>query len=271
MRQAGKNVRIGLELKRGGGPGGLTGMTGDAMRVLVVGEATSWLSGLQVALQIDANATPSVLRHVDEVTTQDWLWLRELPSRRALVLAESIARAPAIDGLCTAAGECAPPVPVIVVGDAGFPDEMIRWLQAGAAACLPWPSSVARTRAVFDLAFAGGRFVPEEALSALLVLWRQEALGEALPLSRLPVFPLGGDKATQLAESALLGISARQYEILALLSRGLSIKTICQQLEISEGTAKTHVSALYRRLGARNRGEAIYIAAQRGARHLFET
>ncbi|WAL84544.1 response regulator transcription factor [Pandoraea sp. XJJ-1] len=251
--------------------GGLTGTTGETMRVLVVGEAASWLSGLQVALQTDANATPPVLRHVDEVTAQDWLWLRELPSRRALVLAESVARTPDIDGLCATAADCAPPVPVLVIGDAGFPDEIIRWLQAGAAACLPWPSSVARTRAVFDLAFTGGRFVPDEAISALLVLWRQEALGEALPLSRLPVFPMGGDKATQLAESALLGISARQYEILALLSRGLSIKTICQQLVISEGTAKTHVSALYRRLGARNRGEAIYIAAQRGARHLFET
>lgn len=248
-----------------------TGMTGEIMRVLVLGEAAAWLSGLQVALQTEASATPPVLRHVDSVATPDWVWLRELPSRRALVLDESVARTPALDTLCSAAAECVPPVPVIVVGDAGFPDEIIRWLQAGVTACLPWPNSVARIRSVFDLAFSGGRFVPEEALSALLVLWRQEALGEALPLSRLPVFPLGGDKATQLAESALLGISQRQYEILALLSRGLSIKTICQQLVISEGTAKTHVSALYRRLGARNRGEAIYIAAQRGARHLFET
>lgn len=249
----------------------LTGTTGETMRVLVVGEAATWLGGLQIALQTEANAIPPVLRHVDDVTVQDWLWLRELPSRRALVLEESVARTPAVDTLCTTAAECVPPVPVIVIGDAGFPDEIIRWLQAGVAACLPWPNSVARIRSVFDLAFSGGRFVPEEALSALLVLWRQEAMGEALPLSRLPVFPLGGDKATQLAESALLGISQRQYEILALLSRGLSIKTICQQLVISEGTAKTHVSALYRRLGARNRGEAIYIAAQRGARHLFET
>ncbi|VVE33002.1 helix-turn-helix transcriptional regulator [Pandoraea nosoerga] len=256
--------------KRGGGAGP-TVMTGETMRVLVVGEAAGWMGGLQVALHTEASATSPVLRQVDEVTTQDWVWLRELPSRRALVLDEAVARTPALDALCAAAAECAPPVPVIVIGDAGFPDEIIRWFQAGVAACLPWPSSVARVRSVFDLAFSGGRFVPDEALSALLVLWRQEALGEALPLSRLPVFPLGGDKATQLAESALLGISQRQYEILALLSRGLSIKTICQQLVISEGTAKTHVSALYRRLGARNRGEAIYIAAQRGARHLFET
>lgn len=241
------------------------------MRVLVMGEAARWLSGLQVALQTDANATLPVLRHVHDVATQDWIWLRELPSRRALVLDESVARTPLLDTLCLMAGECAPPVPVIVIGDTGFPDEIIHWLQSGVTAYLPWPSAVARVRSVFDLAFCGGRYVPEDALSALLVLWRQEAMGEALPLSRLPVFPLGGDKATQLAESALLGISQRQYEILALLSRGLSIKTICQQLVISEGTAKTHVSALYRRLGARNRGEAIYIAAQRGARHLFET
>lgn len=241
------------------------------MRVLVVGEAAAWLSGLEIALQTEADATSSVLRHASEVTTRDWIWLRETPSRRALVLDEPSARGTLLDALCASAAECQPPVPVLVIGEGGFPDEMIRWMQAGVAACLPWPISRARIRAVFDLVFAGGRYVPDEALSALLVLWREEAMGEALPLSRLPVFPLGNDKASQLAESALLGISQRQYQILALLSRGLSIKTICQQLVISEGTAKTHVSALYRRLGARNRGEAIYIAAQRGARHLFET
>lgn len=242
------------------------------MRVLVVGAATAWLSGLQVALRADTEGVPASLRHVAEVGLNEWLWLRELPSRRVLVVDESIARSPLLDTLCADAAQCQPPVPVMVLGESGFPDEVIRWLQAGAAGCLAWPCALARVRAAFDLVFAGGRYVPDEALAALLVLWRQEALGDdAVPLGRLPAFTLGGDKASQLAESALLGISQRQYEILALLSRGLSIKTICQQLVISEGTAKTHVSALYRRLGARNRGEAIYIAAQRGARHLFET
>ncbi|GAB3628227.1 helix-turn-helix transcriptional regulator [Pandoraea terrae] len=241
------------------------------MRVLVVGEDAPLTGGLTTALQADGEDSSVALRHAREIQPRDWAWLRESPVRRCLVVGESVARA-GLELLCVQASEHLPVIPVIVTGHTLFPDEMIRWLQLGVSACLPWPAPAVRTRAVIDLVLAGGRFVPDESLAALLMLWRQESLGGGpLAAAGLPVFPLGGDKAAQLAESALLGISQRQYEILALLSRGLSIKTICQQLLISEGTAKTHVSALYRRLGARNRGEAIYIAAQRGAKRLFET
>lgn len=63
----------------------------------------------------------------------------------------------------------------------------------------------------------------------------------------------------------LLNITERQYEVLALLARGYPIKTVSRLLNISVATAKTHACTLYQRLHVRNKGEAVYVALQRGA------
>jgi DNA-binding CsgD family transcriptional regulator len=52
------------------------------------------------------------------------------------------------------------------------------------------------------------------------------------------------------------GLTARQREIRALLRDGLSNRDIATRLGLAEGTVKLHVSALLRRMGARNRTEA---------------
>ncbi|NLZ10283.1 MAG: response regulator transcription factor [Alcaligenaceae bacterium] len=46
---------------------------------------------------------------------------------------------------------------------------------------------------------------------------------------------------------------------------------MARELDISLGTAKAHTEAMYQRLGAHNRNEAVYIAHQKGARLLNET
>lgn len=51
-------------------------------------------------------------------------------------------------------------------------------------------------------------------------------------------------------------LTDRQMEIHALLRDGLSNRDIAARLGINEGTVKLHVSALLKRLGARNRTEA---------------
>jgi DNA-binding NarL/FixJ family response regulator len=66
--------------------------------------------------------------------------------------------------------------------------------------------------------------------------------------------------------SHLLKITERQYEVLVLLARGYPIKTVSRLLNISVATAKTHACTLYQRLHVRNKGEAVYVALQRGAK-----
>ncbi|AOY95130.1 hypothetical protein BKK79_25335 [Cupriavidus sp. USMAA2-4] len=70
---------------------------------------------------------------------------------------------------------------------------------------------------------------------------------------------------TPLSGSHLLNITERQYEVLVLLARGYPIKTVSRVLNISVATAKTHACTLYQRLQVRNKGEAVYVALQRGA------
>ena len=56
------------------------------------------------------------------------------------------------------------------------------------------------------------------------------------------------------------GLTARELEVLALLSDGRTNREIARTLFISDKTASVHVSNLLRKLGAANRAEAAAIA-----------
>lgn len=51
-------------------------------------------------------------------------------------------------------------------------------------------------------------------------------------------------------------LTLRQRRVLELLATGLSNKLIARKLDISEITVKTHVSAIFRKLGVTNRMQA---------------
>ncbi len=57
-------------------------------------------------------------------------------------------------------------------------------------------------------------------------------------------------------ESESYGLTAREIEVLELLSQGLTDKEIGEALSISVRTVETHVGSILRKLGARNRAEA---------------
>lgn len=59
-------------------------------------------------------------------------------------------------------------------------------------------------------------------------------------------------------------LTPRESEVIGLLAKGLSNKEIAGVLDISERTAKFHVSALLRKLDAENRTEAVTRAVQLG-------
>lgn len=50
-----------------------------------------------------------------------------------------------------------------------------------------------------------------------------------------------------------LGITDRQFDVLQLMSNGLSNKSIARELDIAESTVKTHVKSLFKILDANNR------------------
>jgi NarL family two-component system response regulator LiaR len=59
-----------------------------------------------------------------------------------------------------------------------------------------------------------------------------------------------------------LGISKREYEVLGLMSEGLSNREIAEKLFVSLSTVKTHSSNLFAKLDARRRTQAVQRAKE---------
>jgi len=76
---------------------------------------------------------------------------------------------------------------------------------------------------------------------------------------------LCGPASLRIADSlALPALTARENDVLALVSRGRNNKEVARLLDVSVGTVKSHMRALLSKLGAQCRTEAMWIASQRG-------
>jgi two-component system nitrate/nitrite response regulator NarL len=65
---------------------------------------------------------------------------------------------------------------------------------------------------------------------------------------------------------AFPSLTERQADVLRSALRGLPNKLIARELGISDGTVKTHLSAVFRELDVQSRSEALYVAAKHGVR-----
>lgn len=68
---------------------------------------------------------------------------------------------------------------------------------------------------------------------------------------------------TALKDSALIGLSPRQKQMVDSLTRGLTNKDISRQFGISLATVKLHLSEVFRKLNVANRSEAVSVALKR--------
>jgi DNA-binding NarL/FixJ family response regulator len=73
-----------------------------------------------------------------------------------------------------------------------------------------------------------------------------------------------GSVGSRVLDAPPAPLTPREREVLALLAAGLPNKAIAPRLDISEHTVKTHVAAIYQKLGAGNRAEAVVAAARQG-------
>jgi DNA-binding CsgD family transcriptional regulator len=72
-----------------------------------------------------------------------------------------------------------------------------------------------------------------------------------------------GDASRTVEDEALrIRLSAREKEVLALISTGCSNRMIATRLHLAPSTVKSHVESILARLDARNRAEAVAIAAR---------
>jgi two-component system response regulator DesR len=66
------------------------------------------------------------------------------------------------------------------------------------------------------------------------------------------------------SEGPAAPLSDRERAVLALMASGATNREIAERLFLSPHTVKEHTSALYRKLGARNRTEAVRRAERLG-------
>jgi len=127
-------------------------------------------------------------------------------------------------------------------------ERIIAAVKAGAAGYLLKGAPRADIFTAVRVVAAGGSLLAPVAASTVLARMRGEA-------------PSDGGAAASPAPPAL---TPRERAVLEQLSRGLGNKQIAAALGITERTVKFHVSAVFTKLGATNRTDAVLRAAQAG-------
>ena len=105
---------------------------------------------------------------------------------------------------------------------------------------------------------------PEELLSAIRVIAAGEALLAPNITRRLIEHFARQPDPTRPPPGALEQLTVREREVLALIATGLSNTEIAERLIMSVPTAKTHVSRILAKLGARDRAQLVVLAFQSG-------
>ena len=141
-----------------------------------------------------------------------------------------------------------PMLKILVVSGLADQESIMRVLQLGAAGFVPKSLDTELLSSAIDFVLKGGVYIPSKLLTE----------------SQKDGFFTRTAARLKAPESAPPHLTDRQLDVLAQLAKGAPIKRICRELDLSEGTVKTHVAAIYRSFGASNRTEALIAARRAG-------
>lgn len=137
-----------------------------------------------------------------------------------------------------------PLLPVIVLSASESPDDVKHALDSGVLGYIPKSATAPVMLSAIKLVLAGGVYLPS------LLLGHEAVIGDHAP-ARAP---------SEAQRSNTRGLTERQLQVLALLAEGKPNKLIARTLDITEGTVKIHLAAIFQALGVRNRTEAVIVA-----------
>lgn len=139
-------------------------------------------------------------------------------------------------------------LPVVVLSSDETRATVIDALERGASGYICKSSPTDLLAKFLQHALAGGITLPNAILGAA----KGEAAGTA------------GSVANARHGTAGAGLSPRQLDVLACLLRGMSNKEIGRELDMAEGTVKSHIFAIFRALDVSSRAQAVIEASRRG-------
>ena len=133
-----------------------------------------------------------------------------------------------------------PEVPVIVVSASEGTDTMRAALQAGASGYISKSESPQGIRHAIQLVVDGGVSIPEAAMSGVTDDEREEL--EAI--------------------ENISSLTPTQLKVLVKMTEGMLNKQIAFDMNISEATVKSHVTAIFKKLKVRTRTQAVVLIKQ---------
>jgi len=140
-----------------------------------------------------------------------------------------------------------PEMKILVLSGQQDPRNVMRVLQLGAAGFVPKSMASDTLLAAVKFVLSGGVYIPADLLEEV---------------NRVAM--IGTPERPREVNATRVELTERQEQVLHLLARGAPIKIICRELGLSEGTVKTHVTAIYRAFNANNRTEALLAARRHG-------
>lgn len=129
-----------------------------------------------------------------------------------------------------------PALPVVIISAHDEAENIRIAMQCGASGFIPKSQPAEQLQSAVKAVLLGERWVPD-----LSVLEQQANSPEV---------------AEQLAS-----LTPQQYKILMMFAEGMLNKQIAYELEVSEATVKAHATAIFRKLGVKNRTQAVIALA----------
>lgn len=126
-------------------------------------------------------------------------------------------------------------VPLVVISANEEVVIIQRALKFGADGFIPKSASMDDMTTALDEIIGGKCWVPEQA--------------------RRPLPPNLDDFSAM--RERIASLTPQQFRVMGMLMEGLQNKVIAYQLEVSEATVKAHMTAIFRKLGVRNRTQAV--------------
>ncbi|MGF1911581.1 response regulator transcription factor [Vibrio kasasachensis] len=129
-----------------------------------------------------------------------------------------------------------PDLPIVVVSASEEPSVVTQVKSHGAFGFIPKSSDMRELISALNQVLGGEPFFPEGSIT-------------------------NNAACTDLAEK-ISSLTPQQYKVLGMLSDGLLNKQIAYELHVSEATIKAHMTAIFRKLGVKNRTQAVILLQQ---------